>query len=230
MADVKVSALTALTGANLANGDQFLVTDVGSPNVSKSITADELAQGSQFLSRYGYSGTGSPEGSVTATVGARYYDTADTNGAILWVKESGSGNTGWRVVWGDTGWRSVLKADLGNPANLTFTAHRMRRINDIVHVRFAEMNTGASWTSANTSDDVVTMPAGFTAGTQFLQSAVMPNGRNGSTGAVVFCGMGASGGTFEFQYGIAASQSCSAMSLVYTTTVAWPSSLPGNAL
>jgi len=52
MADVKVSALTALTGANLANGDQFLVTDVGTPNVSKSITADELAQGSQFSSRY----------------------------------------------------------------------------------------------------------------------------------------------------------------------------------
>ena len=52
MADVKVSALTALTGANLANGDQFLVTDVGSPNVSKSITADQLAQGSQFSSRY----------------------------------------------------------------------------------------------------------------------------------------------------------------------------------
>jgi hypothetical protein len=29
-----------------------LVTDVGSPNVSKSITADELAQGSQFSGRY----------------------------------------------------------------------------------------------------------------------------------------------------------------------------------
>jgi len=49
---VKVSALTALTGADLANGDQFLVTDVGSPNVSKSITADQLAQGSQFSGRY----------------------------------------------------------------------------------------------------------------------------------------------------------------------------------
>ena len=48
----KISQLTALTGAGLANGDQFLVTDVGSPNVSKSITADELAQGSQFSSRF----------------------------------------------------------------------------------------------------------------------------------------------------------------------------------
>jgi hypothetical protein len=61
MADVKVSALTALTGADLANGDQFLVTDVGSPNVSKSITMDELAQGSQFSSRYA-SSTSFPSG------------------------------------------------------------------------------------------------------------------------------------------------------------------------
>jgi hypothetical protein len=52
MADVKVSALTALTGANLANGDELYVVDVGSPNVSKKITADELAQGSQFSSRF----------------------------------------------------------------------------------------------------------------------------------------------------------------------------------
>jgi hypothetical protein len=61
----KVSQLTALTGANLANGDQFLVTDVGSPNVSKSITADELAQGSQFSSRYA-SKTDFPSGAWTA--------------------------------------------------------------------------------------------------------------------------------------------------------------------
>jgi hypothetical protein len=43
---------TALTGANLANGDKLAVVDVGSPDVAKYITADELAQGSQFTSRY----------------------------------------------------------------------------------------------------------------------------------------------------------------------------------
>jgi hypothetical protein len=46
------NSTTALTGANLANGDKLAVVDVGSPDVAKYITADELAQGSQFSSRY----------------------------------------------------------------------------------------------------------------------------------------------------------------------------------
>jgi hypothetical protein len=46
------NSTTALTGANLANGDKLAVVDVGSPDVAKYITADELAQGSQFTSRY----------------------------------------------------------------------------------------------------------------------------------------------------------------------------------
>ena len=52
MAEVKVSALTALTGANVANGDELYIVDTGSPNVSKKITADELAQMPQLSSRY----------------------------------------------------------------------------------------------------------------------------------------------------------------------------------
>lgn len=52
MAEVKVSALTALTGANVANGDELYIVDAGSPNVSKKITADELAQMPQLSSRY----------------------------------------------------------------------------------------------------------------------------------------------------------------------------------
>jgi hypothetical protein len=46
------NSTTALTGANLANGDKLAVVDVGSPDVPKYITADELAQGSQFSSRF----------------------------------------------------------------------------------------------------------------------------------------------------------------------------------
>lgn len=55
-------------------------------------------------------GTGFPEGVVTATVGTEYVDTAATNGAVKWIKATGSGNTGWRVIYGDTGWRQ-MKAD-----------------------------------------------------------------------------------------------------------------------
>lgn len=52
-------------------------------------------------------GTGSPEGKVAAPVGSVYTDTAATNGAIRWIKSSGAGNTGWRVEYGDTGWREI---------------------------------------------------------------------------------------------------------------------------
>jgi hypothetical protein len=40
----------------------------------------------------GLTGSGSPEGSVSATPGTTYYD---TTGGTFWVKESGSGNTNW---------------------------------------------------------------------------------------------------------------------------------------
>jgi hypothetical protein len=53
-------------------------------------------------------GTGSPEGVVTAPVGTYYTDTAITNGALRWAKKTGTGNTGWACVEGDTGWRKVV--------------------------------------------------------------------------------------------------------------------------
>jgi len=40
-------------------------------------------------------GAGSPEGAVTAPPGSLYTDTAGGAGATLYVKESGTGNTGW---------------------------------------------------------------------------------------------------------------------------------------
>lgn len=57
MSDEKISELSALSGSNLANGDLFPVVDVSDTTMSPDgtnfyITADELAQGSQFSSRY----------------------------------------------------------------------------------------------------------------------------------------------------------------------------------
>lgn len=39
-----------------------------------------------------FSGAGSPEGVVTANPGSTY---VDTTGHTFWLKESGTGNTGW---------------------------------------------------------------------------------------------------------------------------------------
>lgn len=54
-----------------------------------------------------YTGTGSPERKVAAPVGSIYTDTAATSGAIRWIKANGTGKSGWRVEYGDTGWRNV---------------------------------------------------------------------------------------------------------------------------
>ena len=70
----------------------------------------------------GYRGTGSPEGKVAAPVGSIYTDTAATNGAIRWIKSSGTGNTGWRVQCGETGTRDV--SNLITNASGTLTIFR----------------------------------------------------------------------------------------------------------
>lgn len=44
------------------------------------------------------SGVGTPEGTVTAPVGATYVDLTSTTNPGLWVKAVGSGNTGWREL------------------------------------------------------------------------------------------------------------------------------------
>lgn len=41
------------------------------------------------------SGTGSPENAVDAPVGTLYLQTDGGAGTTLWVKESGTGDTGW---------------------------------------------------------------------------------------------------------------------------------------
>lgn len=81
-------------------------------------------------------GRGMPNGTVTAPVGTTYVDEAVTNGALKWIKKSGTGNTGWEVLIGDTGWKilpSVSK--LGN----SFV--KVRRINNVVSYQFG----GLSW-------------------------------------------------------------------------------------
>ena len=81
-------------------------------------------------------GRGMPNGTVTAPVGTTYVDEAVTNGALKWIKKSGTGNTGWEVLIGDTGWKilpSVSK--LGNSFVKT------RRVNNVVSYQFG----GLSW-------------------------------------------------------------------------------------
>lgn len=82
-----------------------------------------------------FSGAGGPEGQVAAPVASRYTDTDNTLGALEWVKASGTGNTGWLLVAGDTGLRNISTlVDKRN--NGVVNAAQLRRSNNIVDVYF----------------------------------------------------------------------------------------------
>jgi hypothetical protein len=119
-------------------------------------------------------GTGSPEGVVTAPVGSMYTDTDATNGAIRWIKATGSGNTGWKVEYGDTGWRNLNATSLSNGWAYYVSYFRMRRVNQDVHLGMYLDATSA------TSDTVGTsiIPTGFRTTFQTIIAAPRGTGRD----------------------------------------------------
>ena len=85
-------------------------------------------------------GTGSPEGRIAAEIGTTYVDVNVTNGALKWIKESGNGNTGWRVLIGDTGWRTLKALSLVTVNNKKSEV-KIRRVNNLVSFAFG----GLEW-------------------------------------------------------------------------------------
>lgn len=82
-------------------------------------------------------GTGSPEGRITAEIGTTYVDVNVTNGALKWIKESGNSNIGWRVLIGDTGWRT-----LNSVSKLGSSFVKIRRVNNLVLYQFGGLRWG----------------------------------------------------------------------------------------
>nr|DAD57909.1 MAG TPA: nucleoid-associated protein [Bacteriophage sp.] len=87
-------------------------------------------------SQYEIHGTGMPNGNVAAPVGTTYVDTNATNGALKWIKRTGTNNQGWEVLTGDTGWRT-----LNIHSKLGASYLKVRRKNDTVMYQFG----GLSW-------------------------------------------------------------------------------------
>ena len=82
-------------------------------------------------------GEGMPNGKVDGTLGQTYVDTRKTNGALKWIKRTPSGNQGWSVLDGDTGWKNLnVLSKLGN------SYVRVRRINDTVYYQFGGLQWG----------------------------------------------------------------------------------------
>ena len=113
------------------SGNTLILSDGGG-----SVTLPETSQNASTSSSE-LIGTGMPNGKVEGKLGQTYVDTAKTNGALKWIKRTPSGNTGWAVLDGDTGWKTLNSASkLGN------SYVKARRINDIVQLQFGGLQWG----------------------------------------------------------------------------------------
>jgi hypothetical protein len=106
----------------------------------------------------GLSGAGVPNGVITADVGTLYTDTSMLKGAVTWVKTTAGGNTGWQVLYGDTGIvRIIGSLKTGWRTNGSGNYYWIQRIGANVRISLPQLTqqTGA------TSGLVMTLPAGY---------------------------------------------------------------------
>ena len=176
-------------------------------------------------------GTGSPEGVVAAPVGTEYVDTAATNGAIKWIKATGTGNTGWRVLYGDTGVRNVtsLLTSTWRAASSTVT---VTRTGDTVVL---SLNVSVSaGTLLQWWPTILTLPQGFRPASQV--KAVLPDTWLGwEQGPLVVAASPAPGGFVALETPLDEMTVPSGegakrftASMMYPTTDPWPTVLPGT--
>lgn len=160
-------------------------------------------------------GNGTPEGKVFAPIGSIYTDRSATAGAIRWIKTTPSGATGWKVEYGDTGWRSITGF---TASGITVSAGYVnaRRVGDEVNLVFEGVKTSGSGNVV-----LYNLPVGFRPGSTpvrfttdtYWSGDTVETGRVTSSGVVEFRGLTAA---HQFSF-----------SLYYLTTNAWPATLPG---
>jgi hypothetical protein len=115
-------------------------------------------------------GQGSPEGVRTAPVGSYYTDTNQAQGAVRWFKATGTGNTGWKCIQGDTGWCPLAawnasQVMTNGALNAAWTPRAVaqaggiwvRRVGSTVQCYM----TNLAVATANSSAAPVVVPAGF---------------------------------------------------------------------
>lgn len=115
------------------SGNTLILSDGGgSVNLPTSVQNGPAATTSSSE----LSGNGIPEGKVEGTLGQTYVDLRRTNGAVKWIKTTDSGKTGWAVLYGDTGWKTLnISSKLGS------SYLKVRRLNNQVSYQFG----GLSW-------------------------------------------------------------------------------------
>jgi hypothetical protein len=88
------SNVAAIFNRNTSVGNVVFFRQAGLQKGSIEVLSDKTAY-YMNLTAFITSGSVAPNGNVTAPVGSLYTHTAGTAGNVLFVKETGTGNTGW---------------------------------------------------------------------------------------------------------------------------------------
>ena len=204
---------TVTTGAPGTNASATITGTTPALTMNLTIPRGNVGNPTEFELR----GTGMPEGVVTAPVGTYYTDSAGTNGAWRWLKKTGTGNTGWTVESGDTGWRNSF---ITSTATIIASELAVRRIGGVVYLNYASpTNPGAG-----TQDIWNPIPTGFRHAISSGGSGV-PIHRDGIAAGNVFL----QNATWV-RMNVAAAGTWVRFGMNWPTNDAWPTTLPGTAV
>lgn len=175
----------------------------------------------EWKDTYEIRGTGMPEGNVKASVGTYYTDTAATNGAVRWIKTRGSDKTGWKVVYGDTGWRSVPQI---LSTSMKASVVKVRRINNTVYLYAALTGWANSWNGGGAA-----LPDGLRPSDQMQGPSAGRWGGSYLTWIVQTLGM-INAEAASAQNPTPTLPPIVSVSYVPNDNVPWPTTLPGTAM
>ena len=158
-----------------------------------------------------YYGTGFPNGVVTAPVGSIYIDTAVTNGASSWIKKSGTGNTGWQVLEGNTGRRNITSLC----ANVTSGNVYLMRDGNIVTFALADVVLGTESGTVVITPSIASFAPSWSSfnGAALAGSTTVKRFQHSTGDSRVYSII--SGDTLNGQF-------------MWTTKGSWPTTLPGT--
>jgi hypothetical protein len=177
-----------------------------------------------------------PNGVVTGNPGDNYTDPAGTNGAWKWMKKSGTGNTGWEVIQGDTGWRDISAfLDPNWVVGANAPTNRIRRTESLVCIELRiQPAASIQGTSQATQYTVIpVLPTGFHPGSYSL---IAPAMSSSSAGTHVFHNLSSSSKvSVSPAYGLSTSLTWQTSSyimgqMMFITNRPWPDTLPGTAI
>ena len=232
------NATISVTNSTQPCSTGLTITGNGTSNLGLQFTGKNLPAGgrtNQVLGKktdndcdvewkdtYEIRGTGMPEGNVKASVGTYYTDTAATNGAIRWIKTSGSDKTGWKVVYGDTGWRSVPQI---LSTSMKASVVKVRRINNTVYLYAALTGWAYNWNGGGTG----TLPDGLRPSDQMQGPSAGRRGNSYLTWIIQTSG--------QINAEAASAENPTptlppivSVSYVPNDNVPWPTTLPGTAM